>query len=71
MDRGFLRTAEKNLSNSDSRFVYVGYPGKVTLPNGEEKNDFLLGVKVLQADVDQVLKDTNFSKSDIFMDFCS
>jgi len=45
----------------------VGYPGKVTLPNGEEKNDFLLGVKVLQKDVDQVLKDSNFSKSDIGM----
>ena len=44
-DVGFDRPVfkVKNLASKEIRVVYIGFPGKMTLPDGEEKEDFLLG----------------------------
>jgi len=45
--------------------VYVGYPGHFTLPDGEKKEDFLLGVAIHRDELEKILKDSNFSKTDL------
>ena len=43
--------------------VYIGFPGKMTLPNGEEKEDFLL--KIPGCHLDKLLSDPVFAQTDI------
>ena len=64
-DKPITMQIEKNLASKEIRVVYIGFPGKMTLPDGEEKEDFLLGIGVREKDINEFLSDPVFAKTDI------
>ena len=62
---------EKRLAHEEMHIVYIGLPGNLTMPDGEEKNDFLVGVALRKNSLDLLLQDTTFAETDLARKFKS